>query len=24
VNYDAQLNERLSSHAISGGLSYSW
>jgi outer membrane autotransporter protein len=24
VNYDANLNSRLSSHAISGGLSYSW
>ncbi len=24
VNYDAHLNTRMSSHAISGGLSYSW
>jgi outer membrane autotransporter protein len=24
VNYDANLNTRMSSHAISGGLSYSW
>jgi outer membrane autotransporter protein len=24
VNYDARMNERLSSHTISGGLSYSW
>jgi outer membrane autotransporter protein len=24
VNYDANLNSRMSSHAISGGLSYSW
>jgi outer membrane autotransporter protein len=24
VNYDANLNARMSSHAISGGLSYSW
>jgi subtilase-type serine protease len=24
VNYDARMNERISSHTISGGLSYSW
>jgi outer membrane autotransporter protein len=24
VNYDANLNARMSSHAISGGLSYTW
>jgi outer membrane autotransporter protein len=24
VNYDANLNTRMSSHAVSGGLSYSW
>jgi outer membrane autotransporter protein len=24
VSYDAHLNERMSSHAVSGGLSYSW
>jgi outer membrane autotransporter protein len=24
VNYDANLNSRLSSHTVSGGLSYSW
>jgi outer membrane autotransporter protein len=24
VNYDARMNERLNSHTISGGLSYSW
>jgi outer membrane autotransporter protein len=24
VNYDANLNTRMCSHAVSGGLSYSW
>jgi hypothetical protein len=24
VNYDANLNKRMSSQGVSGGLSYSW